>query len=985
MGAGYSKAFVKKFFLSILISCFVLSLSLGFSNNHRVQAHHSPKNVLLINSYHKGFTWTDDITNGVIKSFKNSDIEIQLFVEYMDWKNFPHFENLNNFYRMIEYKYSNKIIDLIITSDDAALDFALKNRDKIFKDIPIVFSGIYTDRAKGYMEQNANVTGVAENIDSKGTITVALNINPNLGKIYVFHDNTESGIQAFHDVIKGAREVDQELEIVSLSSMSHGDITSRGLELPQNSIIIMTTFVRDIEGKIMEMEEWVELVSKNASVPLYDLYEMGLGHGSIGGSVLSGTLEGVEAADIAMRVIQGEKISAIPLQEKKVTALKFDYNRLKAFGIPVNKLPKGSILINKPFSFYDTYKTLVWTILFIFSMMILFIIILYMNIIKRKKAERDLLYSHKELNSLYEELAASEEELRMQNQLLEESRNEIQQSEERYKLVFEASNEGLWELDMATNEMFFSEAWYNIFDSFKEVGEIRNFNSWFELMHPEDREKAIHSLELLKTGKSDKYECEYRIRNKNGEYEWVFSKGIALKDGDNRIKRLAGSHVNIHEKKLQQEKIKQLAYYDPLTGLPNRAFLNHKLHSILKIAMENGEKGAVIFIDIDNFKMVNDAFGHTFGDNLLERIGERLKKIISYDIHIGRLGGDEFLILYEDVKQDSMIDKLAKEIIECFENDFIVEEKKLHVTTSIGISKYPDDGHTPDDLLKNADTAMYCAKNEGKNRYRFFEKSMNEDLLQKMILQNSLRNALERNEFLLYYQPEIDTFNGTVYGFEALIRWFSPEHGFVAPLKFIHILEETGMIVEVGKWVFKNACEFAHKINLNSSKEILVSINVSPIQLMHNDFIEDVQKIIEAIGVSPRLIGFEITETALMESFTENIEKLHKLKALGFIIVLDDFGTGYSSLNYLRKMPINILKIDKSFIDDLIGEEGKPLAESIVTLAHSIGLKVVAEGVETEDQLNILKKYRCDFIQGYLISRPVPQEETIKFLELRVK
>ncbi|AOT68578.1 ABC transporter substrate binding protein [Geosporobacter ferrireducens] len=981
MGRWYSRVFTKQLISCVLISCFILNISWLFGQIHSVQAHHSPKKVLLINSYHKGLTWTDNITDAITKSFKNNTSDIELFVEYMDWKKFPEFENLINFYRLMEYKYSNKEIDLIITSDDAALDFVLQNRDKLFKHIPIVFSGVYTDTAKDYMERYTNITGVAEKIDPKETITLALSINPNVRKIYVFHDNTESGIQAFHDVIKGTNEINKDLELVSLSSMSHTDITDGRLELSNDSIILMTTFTRDIEGRTLEIEEWVELVRQNTSAPLYDLYEMGVGYGSIGGSVVSGTLEGSEAASIAMRVLEGEDISEIPLQERETITLKFDYNQLKAFNIPLNKLPEGSIIINKPFSFYETYKGLVWTVVIIFFLMGLFILILYMNIMKRKKAEKDLLHSHEELSSLYEELAASEEELRVQNQLLEESRNEIQKSEERYKLVFGASNEGLWELDMVTNEMFFSENWYDIFDSFKEHREIKNFDSWFELMHPEDRERAVNELERLKTGKSDKYECEYRIRNKNGEYQWVFSKGIALKNLDNSIKRLAGSHINIHEKKLQQEKIKQLAYYDTLTGLPNRTFLNQKLYSILKIAAETKDSGAVIFIDIDNFKMINDAFGHTFGDILLEQIGERLKKKARYDIYIGRLGGDEFLILYEGVKQDKLVEGLAKEIIECFEADFIVEEKKLHITTSIGISKYPDDGHTPDDLLKNADTAMYRAKYEGKNRYRFFEKSMNEDLAQKMILQNSLRNALERSEFVLYYQPEIDTFDGTVYGFEALIRWLSPDHGFVPSMKFIHILEETGMIVEVGKWVFKNACEFAKKINRNNSKEILVSINVSPIQLMHNDFVEDIKNIIENTGISPKLIGFEITETALMESFTENIEKLYKLRALGVVILLDDFGTGYSSLNYLRKMPIDILKIDKSFVDDLISDEGKPLAESIVVLAHSIGLKVVAEGVETEEQLNILKAYSCDFIQGYLISKPVPPEETVKFLK----
>ncbi|MFT9496823.1 ABC transporter substrate binding protein [Anaerosolibacter sp.] len=982
MNRQYKKVLsIKLITIVLFISSLSAFMGVIFYTSMSVQAHNHGKTVLLINSYHKGFAWTDNITDAITKRFQEDDMEVTLLVEYMDWKRYPKPENLDSFYQRIRYKYANKKIDLVMVSDDAALNFTLNYRDKIFTDIPIVFCGIYSDTAKIHMEQSENLTGVVEKIDSKNTVQFVLSIDPEIKRIYVFHDNTESGIQAFHDVIKGVNEVDRGLNVTSLSTVSYNDMINKGVDLPDNSIILMTTFTRDIEGKTMDVEEWAEVLRSKTNTPIYGLYEMGLGNGIIGGSLISGEMEGKEAANIGIRILKGEDVSSISLQEKETTSFIFDYNQLEAFGISNKKLPAGSILINKPFSFYEAYRHLVWAVTGIFTCMAVFIVILYRNINKRKKVERDLLYSHDELNNLYEELAASEEELRAQNQELEENRNYIQKSAERYQLVFEASNEGLWELDLHTNESFFSERWYEIFDCYKNR-EISRFDAWVELVHPDDREDVAAVLDTLKSGRIDQFVSEYRIQRKNGEYQWVLAKGIALKDYDGSIKRLAGSHANIHEKKIQEEKIKQLAYHDTLTNLPNRASLHHKLREIVKESKEKKTKSAVIFIDIDNFKIINDAFGHTFGDILLMRLGERLLEKVGQNVHIGRLGGDEFLILYENLSSREQVDCFIKDIIKCLEKEFVIDQKSFHITASIGIAIHPDDGISPDDLLKNADTAMYRAKQDGKNCYRFFERSMNEHLEEKLLLQNGMRYGLERNEFVLYYQPEIEPHSGNIYGFEALIRWFSPDHGWISPLQFIGILEETGLIAEVGKWVIQEACKFAKEINTDIKQEIIVSVNVSPIQLIHNDFVDTVKHIIKASGVLPRLIGLEITETALMESFSQNIEKLHELKELGVHIILDDFGTGYSSLNYLRELPISILKIDKSFVDDLVNEEGSPLTESIVALAHSIGLRVVAEGVETEAQLETLKRYKCDLIQGYLISRPVPKEETKRFMNI---
>ncbi|CAH2212476.1 putative bifunctional diguanylate cyclase/phosphodiesterase [Tepidibacter aestuarii] len=437
--------------------------------------------------------------------------------------------------------------------------------------------------------------------------------------------------------------------------------------------------------------------------------------------------------------------------------------------------------------------------------------------------------------------------------------------------------------------------------------------------------------------------------------------------------------MNIEKRKIQESKIKRLAYYDILTGLPNRTYLNEKLRDELEVAKTSGAKGVVFFIDVDNFKILNDTFGHGFGDEILIDIGKRIKELIGNDKFIARLGGDEFIILLKNVNNRTIIDNIVNEVISIFEKPFYIQEKEFYLTISIGITLYPKDGDNLDELLKNADTAMYKAKDSGRARYVYFEKDMNEKSFEKMQMQNKLRNAIENDELVLYYQPKVDLKNNEIIEYEALIRWISPDYGFVPPDRFIGIAEESGLISKLGIWVFEKACEFSKKINKSSKKNIIVSVNVSVVELMNANYMSTIKKILEKIEVNPKLIGIEITETALMESFETNEAILNQLIELGIQVSLDDFGTGYSSLNYLKKIPTNILKIDKSFVDDIRNDEiDETIIKSIIEIAHKLNLEVVAEGVETEAQKDKLKEYKCDQIQGYLISKPLPEEDIFK-------
>lgn len=433
-----------------------------------------------------------------------------------------------------------------------------------------------------------------------------------------------------------------------------------------------------------------------------------------------------------------------------------------------------------------------------------------------------------------------------------------------------------------------------------------------------------------------------------------------------------------------QEELQLMAYYDSVAGLPNRNMFYKVMKEKLDTTFINQSTGSVLYMDIDNFKDINDTYGHDFGNLFLKKVSERLKSlecIKEKENTIFRLSGDEYIVVLDNKDEKETI-KVANEIQNLFIEPFIIVIEEIKASISMGIVFFPKDGYTVDEIFKKADVAMYKVKESGKNAYKIYEKEMETEITKRVLLENNLRSALGKNEFVLNYQPQIGLKNQEVVGFESLIRWESSEYGLVSPAKFIPIAEETGEIVEIGEWILKEACEFAIRISEKYKKEIEVSVNISPVQLKKSNFIDMVKKILDETGAKSCLLGIEVTETTLMESFEDSIRKLEELSRMGIKIYLDDFGTGYSSLNYLLRLPINTLKIDKSFIDDmLIERKGGKIISQIIDLAHDIELDVVAEGVESEEQLSILRRFNCDYIQGYVYSKPLAEDDVYKFLD----
>ncbi len=683
-------------------------------------------------------------------------------------------------------------------------------------------------------------------------------------------------------------------------------------------------------------------------------------------------------------------------------------------------------------------------------------------------------------------------------------------SDQRYKLVVEGANDGIWDWDLENNTYFFSLKYKKTFGY--NADELDNtFDTWRSLFHPDDFKKALEKVEEYLKSKKGVYKNTYRIRCKDGSYRWVLSRGKAVWDSSGSAIRIAGSHTDITDQMNLQENLRQekelsesvirdasviifvwdknktirnfnpfaekvtgykredvigknginllvsekqkdlmneifnkiingdqfekseleidiisktgnrvtilwknnllhdqdgnvqgvvsigmditerinlekklhtMAYYDPLTQLPNRTMLQEKVDNIIKARKDQKSKIAFIYIDIDNFKHINDTLGHAVGDKLLIYISN----ILSYNIKepniVSRLGGDEFGIILTDINNIDDINNEIYNILKLIRRPWTLEKHEFFISTSMGVAMYPDHGENLATLMQNADTAMSNIKEKGKDGFKIYSEDMLETTWKYIQMSNELRYAINNNQFLLYYQPQIDLNTNKIIGVEALIRWKHPEKGFISPMEFIPFAEKTGYINEIGDWVFKTACDQKRRWNTQGNLDIKISINLSSKMLVQKDLVSNIERVLNECNMKCCDIELEITETAIMADLEKAVEVLNNLKKLNLTIALDDFGTGYSSLTYLQKLPIDVLKVDREFIKDIVDDDDESyILKSIIDLAHNLGLKVVAEGVESKTQLDYIRNKGCDIVQGYYFSKPVSVTDMDKLLK----
>jgi diguanylate cyclase (GGDEF)-like protein/PAS domain S-box-containing protein len=563
-------------------------------------------------------------------------------------------------------------------------------------------------------------------------------------------------------------------------------------------------------------------------------------------------------------------------------------------------------------------------------------------------------------------------------QALRDALKSLQESEERYALAARGANDGLWDWNLITDEIYFSPRWGLMLGN----SENESWNSpedWFTHIHVGDRQRVRDEIAAHCAGKTPEFVSEYRMRHKSGGYIWTLSRGIAVRDPSGKALRMAGSQTDITEGKIA----------DPLTHIPNRLYFVDRLESAIEGAKQEGSQFAVLFVDLDGFKLINDNLGHAAGDEMLIDVAGRLSASIrsnsrrsgSRQSAVSRIGGDEFAILILNNQQENDAAVVAARVLERLSEPFNFEGHRMFVSASIGIA-LSSTGNTPEDLLRNADTAMYQAKSKGKGRFEFFNEELRKQVDTRFETETGLRKAIDEGQLVLHYQPIVSGSSGRIHGFEALVRWNHPERGLIPPGEFISVAEESDLILRLGRWVLREACRQAAEWRRRFAADPLltVSVNVSSRQLSNPHLVEDVEAALKQAELKPECLELEMTESSIMGNAEQTLITLNRLKNMGVRLGIDDFGTGYSSLSYLQRLPFDTLKVDRSFVRELNAGKGSlDIVRAILELARSLKLEVVAEGVETEQQLSRLRKLGCSYFQGFLFSKPL-DAATAEFL-----
>ncbi len=607
---------------------------------------------------------------------------------------------------------------------------------------------------------------------------------------------------------------------------------------------------------------------------------------------------------------------------------------------------------------------------------------LYEKLLELEKANADLSSAMRLLNAEVQEKSRLVDELSRAIAKERAAEDALAVSQERFAAAIRGANDGIWDWDLITGTFFASPRFRALLGLADDV-ECTSVDQWLAQIAPSDVDRVRFELDLHVRGLTPHFECEYQVLDPDGYPRWMDSRGQALRRDDKTPYRMAGSLTDITERKLQEEQLLRNAFYDDLTGLPNRALFMDRASFLLSRLRRDAECAfGMLVLDVDRLKNVNDSLGHVAGDQLLTEVSGRISSVLRTGDTLARLGGDEFGVLMDDLDETPEAAEMAARILEALAAPFDLGAHEVFVTATVGIARSLASHQSAEDLFRDADTAMYRAKEAGRGRFEVFDPVMHETAISTLRIEAELRRALERGELEPYFQPVVELRSGRVVGCEALVRWNHPERGVVGPYEFVPIAEETGLIVQVGEVVLRQACERVREWADAGLPPTTVAVNISVNQMLEDGLLETVRAVLEETGVSPSSLELEVTESVVMKDPAAIGLKLKAISDLGVKLSVDDFGAGYSSLGYLKRFPFSALKIDRSFVMDLPADEDDAMiVEAVIGLAHGLKMSIIAEGVETEEQRAFLVARGAERMQGFLVSPPVPADEFRAMLE----
>jgi diguanylate cyclase (GGDEF)-like protein/PAS domain S-box-containing protein len=919
-----------------------------------------PTPVFVLHAYSQEYPWTKGQHQGFVQALNDDPSRAySLNVEYLDTKRTsytPAYADLIGDH--LRKKYQGYRPAAVYVTDDNALSFALSHLDKVFPGVPVLFSGINNYDVRARLDP-ARMTGVFEKKEIAPNLHLMRHIDPDIRKIVIVGDASET-YRAIESEIRQELKRQPDIRATFLSSNRIDDLIGR-LRERRERFVFLTTLgaVADADGRTLTLPETIDAIVHAGRFVVFSMEDAYLYPGVLGGYVTSGPRQGRAAAQLLIRHLNGTPVSALPpIVASPNEHIVDETELLKAGLVPPRDIAGQVTLVNRLPTFYEANRPIILGTLYGLAALLLIIL-----------ASSLLLFVRK-------------------NRQIARASLQLGQTKESLDRAQRIANMGNWDWQIPENRLFWSEGIYRLFGV--DPAEFdASYEAFMARVHPDDQNAVEAAVQrALATGAP--YEIDHRIVRPDGAVRIVHETAEVLLDSQGRPARMIGTVQDVTawkqaEQALQEKDahLEYIAYHDALTGLPNRTMLMDRLTHAVSRADRAGKLVALLFIDLDRFKTINDSLGHAVGDALLQAASDRMSVLVRGEDTLSRLGGDEFVVLLESLRDSQDAAGVAKKIIHALEKVLVIGNYPLHISASIGISLYPQDGKDAETLMKHADAAMYKAKESGRNTFHFYEQGITARAMRRIQLESRLRSAFEQRALEVFYQPLVNLESRRICGAEALLRWNDKEEGAIPPDHFIPLAEDTGLIIPMGEWVIREACLALkrwgeHGIPLDG---FAMHINLSGKQLLQKELPRRLADLLAETGVSPERIVLELTESSIMESESVGLDILTALRRIGISIAIDDFGTGHSSLSRLKLLPISELKIDRCFIRDIAEDTGDAsIVQTILALSANLDLRVIAEGVEHAGQEAFLLRHGCLLAQGYYYARPMPERELLPLL-----